>query len=174
MNISELFNKSWPYLLTLTTFLAILATAVHILYKKRDTRAAAGWLGLVWFAPVLGVCLYWMFGVNRIKRRAMLHFAHKQAVSLPKSEAAVLSQYIEKMCGDKRKSSLAQLSRMTDKLTRQPLMQGNRITPLLNGDQAFPRMLASIEAAQYTITMCSYIFDNDAWGKRFRTAMKKA
>ncbi|MDX1776614.1 MAG: cardiolipin synthase, partial [Desulfobulbales bacterium] len=165
---------SWPYLLTLTTFLAILATAVHILYKKRDTRAAAGWLGLVWFAPVLGVCLYWMFGVNRIKRRAMLHFAHKQAVSLPKSEAAVLSPYIEKMCDDKRKSSLAQLSRMTDKLTRQPLMQGNRITPLINGDEAFPRMLASIEAAQYTITMCSYIFDNDAWGKRFRTAMKKA
>ena len=174
MNVPELFDKSWPYLLTLATFLAILATAVHILDKKRDTRAAAGWLGLVWFAPVLGVCLYWMFGVNRIKRRAMLHFAHKQAVPLPEREAAVSPLFIEKMCEGKAKSSLVQLSRMTDKLARQPLMQGNRITPLINGDQAFPRMLACIEAAQHSIALCSYIFDNDSWGRRFRAAMKDA
>jgi len=171
MNVTELFNTTWPYLITLVTFCVTLATAVHILYRKRDTRAAAGWLGLVWFAPVLGVLLYWMFGVNRIKRRARLILADKQIVPLPDEEAAVFSPFIEKMCGDFKKTGIVQLSRMTDKLTRQPLMQGNRITPLINGDQAFPRMLACIEDSKHSISMCSYIFDNDSWGRKFRKAL---
>jgi len=174
MNIADLLSEIWPHLVAAATFLAILATAVHILYKKHDTRAAAGWLGLVWFAPILGVCLYWMFGVNRIKRRAMLRFADKQAVPLPEMAAAVYPPFIGQMSCSEGKENLVQLSRMTEKLTRQPLMQGNRITPLVNGDQAYPCMLAAIEGAQHSISLCSYIFDNDSWGKRFRKALQSA
>jgi len=174
MNIHEFLSTSWPHLVTLIIFLIILATAVHILYKKRDSRAAAGWLGLVGFAPVLGVCLYWMFGVNRIKRRARLRFADKQDMPLPEKEAAVFSSFIQQLYGEEKKGNLVQLSRMTDKLTRLPLMKGNKITPLINGDQAFPRMLSSIEAADHSIALCSYIFDNDPWGRRFRVALRGA
>ncbi len=174
MNIQEFLKTTWPHLVTLVIFLTILATAVHILYKKRDSRAAAGWLGLVWFAPVLGVCLYWMFGVNRIKRRARLRFADKQDVPLPERDAAVFSSFIQQLYGEDKKENLVQLSRMTDKLTRLPLMKGNKITPLINGDQAFPRMLSCIEAADHSIALCSYIFDNDPWGRRFRVALRDA
>jgi cardiolipin synthase len=174
MNITEFLRNTWPHLVTLAIFLAILATAVHILYKKRNPRAAAGWLGLVWFAPVLGVCLYWVFGVNRIKRRARLRFADKQNVPLPERAAGVSPLFIEQMCSSNAKNSLALLSRMTEKLTRQPLMRGNKVTPLINGDQAYPKMLFCIEAAKYSISLCSYIFDNDTWGSKFRTALGDA
>lgn len=174
MNVTELFNTTWPYLVTLATFCVILATAVHILLKKRNTRAAAGWLGLVWFAPVLGVCLYWMFGVNRIKRRARLRLVDKQTVLLPDKKAAVAPAFIEQIFGSVDKSGLVQLSKMTEKLTRQPLIQGNMVTPLVNGDQAFPRMLSCITEAQHSISFCSYIFDNDSWGSRFKVALKDA
>ena len=174
MNVTEFFNTTWPYLVTLATFCVILATAVHILLKKRNTRAAAGWLGLVWFAPVLGVCLYWMFGVNRIKRRARQRLADKQIVPLPDKEAVVSPSFIEHLSGCMEKNGLVQLSRMTEKLTRQPLIQGNRITPLVNGDQAFPLMLSCITEARHSITFCSYIFDNDSWGSRFMVALKDA
>ena len=174
MNITEMFNTTWPYLVTLITFCIILATAIHILLQKRNTRAAAGWLGLVWFAPVLGVCLYWMFGVNRIKRRAKLRLADKQTVPLPDREAAVSPSFIEQMCGSMEKNGLMQLSRMTERLTRQPLIQGSKVTPLVNGDQAFPRMLSCIAEAQHSISFCSYIFDNDSWGTRFKAALRDA
>ena len=174
MNINEFLRNTWPHLVTLAIFLAILATAVHILYKKRNPKAAAGWLGLVWFAPVLGVCLYWMFGVNRIKRRAGLRFADKQDVPLPERKAAVSPLFIEQMLSSNAKNSLSLLSRMTEKLTRQPLMQGNKITPLINGDQAYPKMLACLATAQYSISLCSYIFSNDTWGRRFRSALGDA
>ena len=174
MNSADLLYTTWPYLVTLVTFCVILATAVHILLQKQNTRAAAGWLGLVWFAPVLGVCLYWMFGVNRIKRRARLRLAAKQTVTLPDKEAAVPPSFIEQFSGSMKKNGMVQLSRMTEKLTRQPLIQGNKVTPLVNGDQAFPCMLSCIAEAQHSITFCSYIFDNDSWGGRFKAALRDA
>jgi len=166
--------KFWPHLATVATISVTLVTAVHILYKKRNTRAAAGWLGLVWFAPVLGVCLYWMFGVNRIQRRARVRLADKQAVSLPDKDSAVSPSYIEPLFEGRQNNGVAQLSRMTEKLTRQPLIRGNRVTPLINGDQAFPRMIGAIREAETSVTLCSYIFDNDAWGARFKTALCEA
>jgi cardiolipin synthase len=174
MDILELLHKFWPYLATLGTLSVTLVTAGHILYTKRNTRAAAGWLGLVWFAPVLGVCLYWLFGVNRIQRRARILLADKQAVSLPDKEAAVSPSFIEHLFRGMENKGLVQLSRMTEKLTRQPLIRGNTVIPLINGDQAYPLMLSSIAAAERTITLCSYIFDNDIWGGRFKTALCEA
>lgn len=174
MDISGLIKKTWPYFISIATFAAILATAVHILYKKRDTRAAAGWLALVWFAPVLGACLYWLFGVNRIKRKAMLRFADKLDVALPEMDAAVEPPFIDEICSREGLDNLVQLSRMTERLTRQPLMQGNRITPLVNGDQAYPCMLEAIADARHSVSLCSYIFDNDSWGGSFRKALQDA
>ena len=174
MDIIGLLDTYWPHLVTLGTFCLDLATAVHILYKKRNTRAAAGWLGLVWFAPVLGAGLYWIFGINRIERRARMRLADKQTVSLPDKDAAVSPEFIEQTYGRLEDNGLNQLSRMTEKLTRQPLVQGNTITPLINGDQAYPLMLSGIEAAEKSIALCSYIFDSDKWGARFKAALCRA
>jgi cardiolipin synthase len=115
-----------------------------------------------------------MFGVNRIKRLAKLRLADKQLVPLPDKEAAVSPSFIEQKCGSIAKNGLEQLSRMTEKLTRQPLIQGNKVTPLVNGDQAYPCMLSCIAEAQHSITLCSYIFDNDLWGRRFKAAFRDA
>jgi cardiolipin synthase len=163
----------WLYLLGSAGVLIIAGTALHVLLKKRDVRAAIGWLGLIWFAPVLGAILYWLFGVNRIQRRAKSKFAEKQVVPLPTLDAVVLADHIEKRFGDSD-SGLPVLAHFTDKVTRQPLMDGNSIEPLINGDQAFPKMLAAIEQAENTVTLCSYIFDNDGWGEKFRIALRDA
>ncbi|MCA9572565.1 MAG: PLDc N-terminal domain-containing protein, partial [Myxococcales bacterium] len=48
-----------------------LATTVHVLLTKESSRAAAGWMGLVWLSPVLGSVLYTVFGVNRVHRKAV-------------------------------------------------------------------------------------------------------
>ena len=83
------YGVYWPHMAAVLTVSAMVGTAVHVLLHKRDARAAVGWLGLVWFAPVLGVCLYWLFGINRVRRRAQLLFAGREAAVLPASVAAV-------------------------------------------------------------------------------------
>ena len=47
-----------------------LTVSAHIVLTKPDVRAAIGWVGLVWLAPVVGSTLYAMFGINRIRREA--------------------------------------------------------------------------------------------------------
>ena len=32
---------------------------------------ALGWIGAVWFAPIFGSLLYYLFGINRVTRRAL-------------------------------------------------------------------------------------------------------
>jgi cardiolipin synthase A/B len=52
-----------------------------------------------------------------------------------------------------------------------PLVDGNRITSLLNGDQIFPAMLAAIRSAKATITFETYIYWSGKIGREFADAL---
>ncbi|MHB1015520.1 MAG: phospholipase D-like domain-containing protein [Desulfurivibrionaceae bacterium] len=163
----------WPHFLTALTVLAMASTAMHVIMYKHDPRAAIGWLGLTWFSPVLGVCLYWLFGINRIQRRAKTRFADRIAVELPRLDTLVSAEQVGHLFRWQN-SGMPALHSLTDQLTTRPLLGGNRITALLNGDQAYPAMLSAIEEARVSITLATYIFDNDSWGKKFRGALRDA
>jgi cardiolipin synthase len=66
------------------------------------------------------------------------------------------------------------LARTVSRVVAQPLTDGNSIEPLVNGDTAFPAMLAAIESAKKSISLCTYIFDNDASGQKFVAALARA
>ena len=53
-----------------------------------------------------------------------------------------------------------------------PVVPGNRVTTLLNGDQAFPAMLEAIRSARHSITLEAYIFWPGTVGTTF-TAMAR-
>src|SRR3954466_8091130 len=59
-----------PFLFTVVDIVLSLAASGHVILNKRDTRAAIGWIGLIWLSPVLGSVLYVLLGINRINRRA--------------------------------------------------------------------------------------------------------
>jgi cardiolipin synthase A/B len=52
-----------------------------------------------------------------------------------------------------------------------PLVGGNAVRLLLDGDQNFPRWLDAIDAARSTIHLEMYIVHNDGIGRRFRDAL---
>src|SRR5208283_3637317 len=69
---------------------------------------------------------------------------------------------------------LKMLARIVGRVVAQPLTTGNQIQPLINGDEAFPAMLAAIESAQKTVSLSTYIFDNDPAGQKFVEALARA
>lgn len=163
----------WHYLvLALTVLLAVFGSGHAILYK-RDTRAATLWVGFMWFVPLLGAVLYFIFGINRIKRHAVLLRANLKRfrVRQTASECAAdeLANYLP---GESR--HLTALTFATAKVLRRSLLRGNRVEALLNGDEAFPAMLQAIEQARYSVTLSSYIFDHDATGLTFVRALGEA
>ena len=54
-----------------------------------------------------------------------------------------------------------------------PVVPGNRVTALLNGDQAFPAMLEAIRSARHSITLEAYIFWPGTTGTTFAAALSE-
>ncbi len=166
MNPLEHVSRFWPHLAAAADFLAAIFASVHALLRKRDSRAAALWIGVVWLVPGLGPLLYLALGVNRIRRRAVSLGVHKAIVR------PVPENFGEPNQPDAE--HLRMLARAVGRVVGQSLMPGNSIQPFVNGDQAFPAMLAAIESAQKTISLCTYIFDNDPSGWKFVAALGRA
>jgi cardiolipin synthase len=135
--------------------LAVIVT-IDVLLKKSDVRSALGWIGAVWLAPIMGSLLYYMFGINRVTRRALkLGGLSDEQAQPPRPAAPAAAPNI--MC----------LSKVSETVTRGPLTSGNALDVLEGGDQAYPQMLAAIDGAGKTVAMSSYIFRDDAAGEEF-------
>lgn len=166
MDWLDRMTQFWPHLVAGFDFLAALLASIHALLHKRDPRAATLWLGLIWFLPVLGPILYLALGFNRIRRRAISLGVHK-----------TISRSIPENLGESQPAGaehLQMLARVVGRVVAQPLTAGNQIQPLVNGDEAFPAMLAAIDSAKKSISLTTYIFDNDPSGNRFADALGHA
>jgi cardiolipin synthase len=157
---------SWLSYLLAAVAAAVVAAGVsaaflHAVLTKREVRAALGWGGLILVFPVAGALLYAVFGINRIQRRATA----LRGVP-PQSRGAVPAP--------PDGSPLADLAHLVQRLVQRPLMAGNRVQPLLDGEEAYPAMLDAIAAARRTVSLSTYIFDYDGVGRRFRDALAAA
>lgn len=162
-----------PFIIaTLSAVLAIFASA-HAILNKRDVRAAAAWTGVIWLVPVLGSVLYALLGVNRIRRRASeLRKLGVEIDYLPRdtfTDWQVVAGELSEPHGH-----LQTLARVVGRATGRPLLGGNRLAPLVNGDAAYPEMLQAIERAERSIALCTYIFDHDEVGVEFSRALGEA
>ena len=140
---------------------AVLASGHAILYK-RDDRGAMMWVGLIWALPIVGPGLYLGFGINRIKRRAVQLRRHLQT-----RRAGFMTEEREPVALPPEVQHLTPLVDLVTKVTNIPLLPGNDISPLINADQAYPRMLEAIGSAQHTISLSTYVFDRDEAGLAF-------
>ena len=156
----DLLHARADITLAIGLVLAIGVTA-HILLTQREVASAVGWMGLVWFAPVVGAICYVMFGVNRVKRRAS---------QLRPQDDDPDDRAHSPVAGNEPGSLAWGIGRLTDR----PLMPGTAVQAFRNGDEAYPPMLAAIAGAKISIGLSSYIFRDDLWGKRFIDALTAA
>lgn len=169
----ERFEELWPHLAVgLSLFVSIVTSSYVVLYK-RDSRAAVLWVTLIWLLPVVGPLAYLAFGINRVRLRARsLHGKPAWYQPLPPTIACAPGNGGEILTGEL--ASYKPLADFIGRVVEKPLAPGNAIEPLLNGDEAYPRMIEAIDRAQKSVSLCTYIFDNDAWGQRFAEALGHA
>jgi cardiolipin synthase A/B len=169
MRVLNVLQDLWPHLLAVLTLVVNVLVSGHVVLNKRNVRSAISWVGLVWLAPAVGAALYVLVGVNRIRRRAReLRLEHGQF----SQEQQGLQSPAGGLGGDTEHLSV--LARLGDRVTHRSLLIGNRIEVLDGADAAFAAMLAAIDGAQGSITLCTYIFDSDEAGLRFADALARA
>jgi len=146
----------FEYLLSFISLYLVVTVAagMHVLLYKRDSRAALGWLGLIVLFPYAGAILYLLFGVNRVQRKA-------RRISLHVDPEGGKRPYALTEAGG------AAMSRVGYSISHRELAHGNAVTTYYNGEQAYPPMLAAIDAARRELLLSSYIFDNDETGRKF-------
>ncbi|MFB6347081.1 MAG: cardiolipin synthase [bacterium] len=167
LNLHEQYTLPWTWLGGLLYVALIVLSMIHALRNKRNIRAATGWIGLMWFAPVVGIILYYLFGINRIQRRAKSRLQNRSPINTPEPSAGAFeTSQVEDQLSPKD-SHLGSLARLTQGLTQLPLLDGNSIEPLFNGTEAYPAMMDAIDQAEDSISLCSYIFAGSGIGKQF-------
>ncbi|MDZ7810261.1 MAG: PLDc N-terminal domain-containing protein [Arhodomonas sp.] len=138
--------------------------AVHALLNKRDPAGAFAWVAVCLLFPVAGPLLYFAFGINRIQTRA--RELRAEQLPLGAGELADGSPVVDPV--------FAQQARISDAVTGMPLTEGNAVAMYQDGEQAYPAMLAAIEAARERVFLATYIFESDHTGLRFVQALRRA
>ena len=159
-----IFDRIGAAGLSVAHVLLAACVTVHVLFHKRDVGASIGWIGLAWLSPIFGSILYVIFGINRVKRRANQMRDNRPARLSAEPAASPPG----------RDDHLAALERAGDQITQRPAERGNAVAVLHNGDEAYPEMIAAIDAAEASVALSSYIFRADDAGGAFIDALIRA
>ena len=165
-------NELWNWLLVLH-FVAALPAVAHALLKKRNPRSALGWILVVLTYPVIGSLIYAVFAINRINPRLQQAQALAAAMlSSDRDDTAEERDRIRECCGEHGvRSALLEIGQ---RVSSYPLRDDNSVELLVDGDGAYPAMLAAIDNARHRVWMSTYIFDSDRTGQRFIDALAAA
>lgn len=144
----------------------ILALGVtgHVLLNKREVAAATAWIAFALIAPVWGALFYFMFGINRVVRRAQ-----KARTARPPRRPAAEHHHVHDL-----PDRIAALERAVRRITGRKAEQRNAIAIYHDGDEAYPVMLEAIAAARNSVALSSYIMRHDGIGERFAGALAAA
>ena len=154
----------WPYAVTIITTVMTVWAAIHAILWKRDIRSSLGWAGLILFSPGLGALLYFMFGINRVKRKAKAMRNPRERISQQSAfHTLAAEQLLQRFAPDGE--ALMQIAKAVQHVATRPLLSGNRIDTLVNGEEAFPALLAAIRGARHSISLVTYIFSCDSLGR---------
>ncbi len=176
----DVLAQIWPYFVAICNFAINLVASGHAVLYKRETRAAIGWVGLIWLVPLLGAALYVLLGINRIHRKAQALRKKRLPFEIAETNLPGSDAWIQEMLAFEGSypslnvTHYSSLVKLVDQVTRWPLLPGNHLTPYVNGDEAYPAMLQAIEQAEHSINLMTYIFDNDSSGRIFRDALQRA
>jgi len=158
----------WPYAAGALAVAMSVVASLHAVLRKRDVRAAIGWVGLIWLAPWVGAVVYAAFGLNRIKRRASQLHRQRRKWPLTTTAAMRIARAKREVVADPQLRALALLG---DRLTERPLVGGNAVRILRDGDESYPAMLEAIQGAQRSVALSTYIFASDEAGQPFIDAL---
>jgi cardiolipin synthase len=168
--LHEYLPTAWHWLLLLVELIAAGSALIHVILRKNDPRAAGYWVALIILVPLLGALLYWMLGINIIRRsgkryRAVIAQSSAEALA---SVPHLLPEWEEEV------QAMPGLVHSLSKLSRMELVGGNSIETLRNGDEAMPAMIEAVRGAQRSVALISYIFESQGVGGEMVDALTEA
>ncbi|KMQ64838.1 hypothetical protein ACM46_11495 [Chryseobacterium angstadtii] len=164
------FLDQFPYILIgleVLYLLGIIFLSGKIIMDTRNTSKTLAYLMLIIFLPIVGIIIYFVFGVNyrknkfytfKIERNEQVY----QAVSnyIRKTHDKTLETHKEVI------DPFLTTVNFLYKAGHSPLSEGNHAEVLINGEGKFEKVFEVLEKAAHHIHLEYYIYDNDEIGNR--------
>ncbi|GHE47524.1 cardiolipin synthase [Sphingobacterium griseoflavum] len=170
VQIAFKFAQQWYWVPLFFLYFGVIST---ILIENRNPTKTISWVLVIAFLPVIGLLIYYLFGQKFQKVKRIKRVNEAQADRL-KKEWQNLEPFMDKDIA-RINSSIGDLARVFSFLKNERLSSptvGNRVKLLINGEQKFPDLLATIAAAKHSIHLEYYIFELDEIGLSILNALE--
>lgn len=157
---------NWILLAEIIYLILLGLVCLRIIYDTRSATKTLAYLLVAVFLPVIGMLIYFSFGINYRKRKIYTRklFADEE---LAKKELTKVQKYSRETF--KKSSSFLhdnkELAIMLLKDIGSPLTGNNNVKLLLNGEEKFPEVIKAIENAKNHIHIEYYIYEDDEIGR---------
>lgn len=174
--LKEFFGQ-FPYLLLgLEAFylVGIIFLAGKIIMDTRNTSKTLAYLMLIIFLPVVGVIIYFVFGVNYRKNK-FYTFKIERNEQVYQAVSSYIRETHHKTL-EKHKEEIGQFLTTVNFLYNaghSPVSEGNHAEILINGEGKFDKVFDVLEKAVHHIHLEYYIYDNDEIGNRLADLLIK-
>jgi cardiolipin synthase len=163
----------YHYIFLAANIILAVSAGWHALLLKRDPRSSMGWIAVILIFPLMGPFLYFLFGINRVHTRARK--LARESLIQDNSRAVLLEDagelFFTKISFLSEYSELVKISRS---ISKGPLLGGNQIHALHNGEEAYPSMIEAIKEAKHSVYLSTYIFETNQTGRLFIDALAQA
>ncbi|HEY5653085.1 MAG TPA: cardiolipin synthase [Pontiella sp.] len=160
--------------------LLFIGVSLHALQRRRNASATILWIFVAWSIPLFGPLLYLAFGIDRVSVKGRKRQIDNQRLIHQRDQRHKDDSSFNAWHMDFRTELSAQKNLLSRNLNmvidacnpEHPLLDGNHITPLVSGDEAYPLMLQAIRSAQSHIHLQSFIIHYDEVGIKFLDELK--
>jgi len=165
------FFSEYPillWLLEIAYVIGIIFLSIKIILDTQNVSKTLGYLLLIIFVPIIGIIIYFLFGVN-FRKNKFYNFKiqkNKQVYEKIRSFAATLHKNtIKNTASPLLKNSLNTIQFLFN-ASQSIITQGNQVELLFNGENKFPKLFKVLKAAKHHIHLEYYIFNDDKIGNQ--------
>jgi cardiolipin synthase len=162
---------SWYVLGSLIYFCVVAFVCLRILYDTVSTSKTFAYLLITILLPVIGMVIYFAVGANYRKNKL-----YSKKIARDKKLLDEIREKVEQETentwdlGEAEVKSHKKLARLLLN-DNSPLSGYNEVKLLLNGEEKFPEVLATLRSAKHHIHIEYYIFEDDEIGNQLKNVL---
>ena len=155
--------------------ICFLLVCLHCLSHRREATSTLLWIFTSLSFPLIGPLLYLTFGIDRVPQKGFQKRVHDEQLlqARDRNKDAIPLAYwravtpVTTACSTENRVEQGVCEATAAVSEEFPVLGGNRVLPLVTGDELYPRMIHAIDRAEHHIHLQSFILRNDKTGRMF-------
>jgi Phosphatidylserine/phosphatidylglycerophosphate/cardiolipin synthases and related enzymes len=152
-------------ILEITYVIVVLSIILKVVSQNRNPLKTTSWILLLLLVPLLGICIYYLFGQDARQIRIISNKKYKLLQNRASAQPAILPNDTEE------KGEYKTLVQLFHTQNKAPLLQGSIISIYTTGEDKFKDFEKDLETAQHHIHLQYYIFADDEIGNRIQSIL---